>query len=169
MIIRRAHLSDALAMGTVWYRAAMVGYEGIFPPEAPALPEPAQIADDWRRAISAKVAGAVVLVACRTGPDPVVVGTVAGMPDPHESSRGHLRGLYVDPGHWSRGIGRALHEAVMAHFLRIGVRVAGLWVLEANVHARAMYERWGWQPGPGRRTLFPGVDEIFYMRTMRTT
>ena len=25
-------------MGTVWWRAAMLGYEGIFPPEAPPMP-----------------------------------------------------------------------------------------------------------------------------------
>jgi GNAT superfamily N-acetyltransferase len=167
--IRLAHPTDALAMGTVWHRAALAGYEGIFPPEAPALPTPEDIAEDWRRAIATDLPGAAVLVACQGGPDPVVVGTVAGMPDPDQSSRGHLRGLYVDPGYWGRGVGRALHDAVLVHFQRIGVRVAGLWVLEANVHARSMLERWGWQPGPGRRPLFPGVDEIFYMRHIGVT
>jgi GNAT superfamily N-acetyltransferase len=166
VIIRVAHQSDALAMGTVWRRAAMVGYEGIFPPEAPAFPEPELIADDWRRAIQADLAGATVLVACQDGPDPAVLGTVAGMPDPDQSSRGHLRGLYVDPGHWGRGIGQALHDAALDHFRRIGTRVAVLWVLEANVHARGIFERWGWQPGPGRREMLPDVAEILYLRQL---
>jgi GNAT superfamily N-acetyltransferase len=164
VIIRVAHPSDALAMGTVWRRAAMVGYEGIFPPEAPELPEPEQIADDWRRAIGADLAGATVLVACQDGPDAAVLGTVAGMPDPDQSGRGHLRGLYVDPGHWGRSIGRALHDAALDHFRRIGIRVGALWVLEDNVHARTIFERWGWQAGSTRREVLPGVDEIFYLR-----
>jgi GNAT superfamily N-acetyltransferase len=164
VIIRRARPSDAFDMGTVWRRAALVGYEGIFPPEAPPLPEGEQIAEDWQRAISTHRAGATVLVACTDGPDPVVVGTIAGMPDSDQSGRGQLNGLYVDPGHWGRGIGHALHDAALDHFRHIGIRVAVLWVLEANVHARIMFERWGWQTGPGRRSLFPGVDEIFYLR-----
>jgi GNAT superfamily N-acetyltransferase len=166
VIIRFARHEDAPAMGTVWRRAALVGYEGIFPPSAPPLPDVEEIAEDWRQAISASKAGAVVLVACLEGPDEVVVGTVAAMPDGEESSRGHLRGLYVDPGHWSRGIGRALHDTAVEHFRLAGFRIAALWVLEANVHARSMLERWGWRLAAGRRTLYPGVDEVFYLRSL---
>jgi GNAT superfamily N-acetyltransferase len=166
VIIRLAQPADAPAMGTVWRRAALVGYDGIFPSSAPPLPEVEEIAEDWRRAINATKAGAVVLVACQEGPDQVVVGTIAAMPDPDESSRGHLRGLYVDPGHWGRGIGRALHDAALEHFRLTGFRIAALWVLEANVHARSMFERWGWRLASGRRTLYPGVDEVFYLRSV---
>jgi GNAT superfamily N-acetyltransferase len=166
LIIRVAQLEDALAMGTVWRRAAMVGYDGIFPPSAPAFPEPEEIADDWRRAITADLTGAAVLVACHDGPDQVILGTIAAMPDADESTRGHLRGLYVDPGHWGRGIGRALHDTALEHFHHAGFRVAAGWVLEANVHVRAMAERWGWRLAPGRRTLYPGVTEVLYLRSV---
>jgi GNAT superfamily N-acetyltransferase len=161
--IRAAQLEDANAMGTVWWRAAMLGYEGIFPPEAPPMPPPEEVAQEWRRAILSLRAGGVVFVACLWDPDRTIVGTVAAVPDPDESSRGHLRALYVDPGSWGRGVGRALHDAALTHFQTIGFRVAILWVLEGNVRARAMWERWGWQPGPTRSTDYPGVNEICYL------
>ena len=35
VLIRTATLDDVVPMGTLWLRAALAGYEGIFPPEAP--------------------------------------------------------------------------------------------------------------------------------------
>jgi GNAT superfamily N-acetyltransferase len=162
-LIRAARLEDASAMGTVWWRAAMLGYEGIFPPEAPPMPPPDEVAQEWRRAILSLRAGGTVLVACLFDPDRTIVGTVAAVPDSQESSRGHLRALYVDPGHWGRGVGRALHDAALGHFQVSGYRIAILWVLEGNIRARAMYERWGWQAGPLRTTDYPGINEICYL------
>jgi GNAT superfamily N-acetyltransferase len=160
--IRAAALEDASVMGLVWWRAAMLGYEGIFPPEAPPMPPPEEVAQEWRRAILSLHTGGTVLVACLWDPDRTIVGTVAAVPDPEDPSRGHLRALYVDPGHWGRGVGRALHDHAIAHFQAMGFQVAILWVLEGNVRARAMWERWGWQPGPVRPTDYPGINEICY-------
>ena len=35
VLIRTATLDGVVPMGTLWLRAALAGYEGIFPPEAP--------------------------------------------------------------------------------------------------------------------------------------
>jgi hypothetical protein len=35
VLIRRATVDDVVPMGTLWLRAALAGYEGMFPPEAP--------------------------------------------------------------------------------------------------------------------------------------
>jgi GNAT superfamily N-acetyltransferase len=163
--IRLAEAEDTVAMGSVWLRAALVGYEGIFPPEAP-MPSVEAVADDWRAAIERPWGRGAYFVACEAGFDRTVVGTVAALPDPDEGSRGHLQALYVDPGHWGRGIGRALHDAALDHLRGSGFRVAVLWVLEANHRARAMYERWGWRAAPRRQTEFEGVDEICYLRAL---
>jgi len=163
--IRPAEPGDTAAMGSVWLRAALVGYEGIFPPEAP-MPTVEAIANDWREAIERPWGRAAYFVACDSGPDRTVVGTVAAVPDPDESVRGHLQALYVDPSHWGRGIGRALHDTALDHLSDAGFRVAVLWVLEANVRARAMYERWGWRSAPARQTEYRGVDETCYIRTL---
>lgn len=163
--IRPAEPGDTAAMGSVWLRAALVGYEGIFPPEAP-MPTVEAVAEDWRAAIERPWGRGAYFVACDASPSRTVVGTVAAVPDPDEGSRGHLQALYVDPGHWGRGIGRALHDAALDHLRTSGFRVAVLWVLEDNHRARAMYERWGWRAAPRRPTDFPGVDEICYLRAL---
>ena len=113
--------------------------------------------------IAAQGHSALVLVACDSGPDHTVVGTIAATADPHEGSRAQIRRLYVDPGYWGRGIGRRLHDEALAHVRQAGYRVVVLWVLERNVRARAMYERWGWRATPARQTDYPGVTEVCYL------
>jgi GNAT superfamily N-acetyltransferase len=146
----------------VWQRAALVGYDGIFPPEAPG-PTPELLTERTRSAIAAQGFNALVLVACMPGPEQTIVGTIGAVPDPDESTRAQIVRLYVDPGHWGRGIGRRLHDRALSHLRTAGYRVAVIWVLEANVRARSMVERWGWRAVPGRHTQFPGVDEVCYL------
>ena len=162
MLIRAAELHDAAAIGTVWQRAALVGYEGIFPPEVPA-PSSELLTQRSAQAIAAQGYNTLVLVACHTGPDGQVVGTIAACPDPDETSRAQLLRLYVDPSHWGRGIGRRLHDTALGHLQHAGYRVVVLWVLERNVRARTMYERWGWRATPARQTEYPGITEVCYL------
>jgi GNAT superfamily N-acetyltransferase len=149
----------------VWLRAALEGYQGIFPPSAP-VPTSESLVERSRQAIASQGYNTMVLVACTAGPDQTVVGTIGAVPDPDESTRAQIVRLYVDPGHWGRGIGRRLHDVALDHLRRAGYRVVVLWVLEANVRARAMYERWGWQATPARHAAHPGVDEICYLMTL---
>jgi GNAT superfamily N-acetyltransferase len=146
----------------VWLRAALVGYEGIFPPSLPE-PTPEVLAERSRRAIEAQGHNGLVLVACEAGPERRVVGTVSAVADPHEGTRARLQRLYVDPGYWGRGIGRGLHDQALYQLQGAGFRVVVLWVLERNWRARSAYERWGWQVTPARHTQYPGVTEICYL------
>jgi GNAT superfamily N-acetyltransferase len=67
-----------------------------------------------------------------------------------------LDGLYVLPKWWSRGVGRALHDDVLARLRTDGCKHCHLWVLEHNDRARALYERLGWQEnGDTRIVPFP--------------
>ncbi|HEX6416866.1 MAG TPA: GNAT family N-acetyltransferase [Acidimicrobiales bacterium] len=162
VLIRAAEPRDAPAIGTIWQRAALAGYEGIFPPDAPA-PSLELLTERSRLAIAAQGYNTLVLVACPTGHDGQVVGTVAVAPDPDETSRAQLLRLYVDPGHWGRGIGRRLHDTALEHLRAAGYRVVVLWVLESNVRARSIYEGWGWRATPGHRSGHPGVTQICYL------
>jgi GNAT superfamily N-acetyltransferase len=146
----------------VWQRAALVGYEGLFPADAP-VPSTEVLTERSRQAIAAQGYNTLVLVACNTGPDGHVVGTVAAVPDPDQTTRAQLLRLYVDPGYWGRGIGRRLHDTALGHLQQAGYRVVVLWVLEGNVRARTMYERWGWRATPARQTDYPGVTEVCYL------
>ena len=129
------------------------------------MPTVEAVADDCATPSSARGPGRL-LRGLRRHPYRTIVGTVAAVPDPDESCRGHLQALYVDPGHWGRGIGRRCTTPPSSHLRAAGFRVAVLWVLEANVRARAMYERWGWRATPRRQTDYPGVDEICYLRSL---
>ena len=150
-------------MGALWLRAALTAYEGIFPPEAPE-PTAAALTDSWRRAIERGPSGAAALVACHgTGSVVGTVAALAGLDGPYPAQ---LRRLYVDPGYWGLGIGRRLHDAALDRLRSAGHGVVALWVLEANVPARPMYERWGWSLTPDRQTAYPGVDEVRYVRAL---
>lgn len=156
-------MHDVGAMATVWWRAATLGYEGVLPPSAGAVPDQRILAEEWRQSLADQRAGTAILVACSTGPDQAVVGTIAAVADPGESSRGHLTALYVDPGWWGRGVGGHLHEAALRHMRRVGFRMAVAWVLDANVRARTMFERRGWQQSSTRPAPFPGRQEVCYL------
>ena len=164
MRIRRATIDDVGPMGTLWLRAALAGYEGIFPPGAPK-PTATELTERWRRAIARGPSATSALVACHGATD-AVVGTVAAEVDGGGPYMAQIGRLYVDPDHWGCGIGRRLHDSVLEHLRAGGQGIVALWVLEANGRARSMYERWGWRSTADRQTAYPGVDEIRYLRDL---
>jgi ribosomal protein S18 acetylase RimI-like enzyme len=56
--------------------------------------------------------------------------------------------LHVDPGHWRRGLGTALHQACVEEWQADGRRTAVLEVHADNRRAQAFYARHGWVPDP---------------------
>ena len=160
--MRPAGLDDVDALAAVELDTALTAYAGIFPPEAPA-PTLEEFTARWRARLTREpVAGAVFVVG-----DPIV-GLVMADPAPEldtdPEAHGHLRALYVDPGHWGQGIGRALHDAAV-EYLRIcrpQLRPLSLWVMERNERARARYEKWGWVRTDDRQEIYPGIDELRY-------
>jgi ribosomal protein S18 acetylase RimI-like enzyme len=57
---------------------------------------------------------------------------------------GELYAVYVDPGSFGHGVGKALCDRALADLRERGFRTATLWVLETNAGARRFYEREGW-------------------------
>jgi GNAT superfamily N-acetyltransferase len=57
---------------------------------------------------------------------------------------GELYAIYVDPGAWSSGVGRALIERAEKRLAEEYDRVI-LWVFDENSRARSFYEREGWR------------------------
>ncbi|MEV5436139.1 GNAT family N-acetyltransferase [Streptomyces sp. NPDC052682] len=56
--------------------------------------------------------------------------------------------FHVDPGHWRRGVGSALHAACREQWRADGRRTAVLEVHVGNQRAQAFYRRHGWLPDP---------------------
>jgi ribosomal protein S18 acetylase RimI-like enzyme len=149
-LIRAATADDVDAMAAVWLRSALTAYAGIFPEDAPK-PTHEQLVE--------VLTGGDCLVAI--GGDGVGGGVVGLV----QAEDGWLSHLYVDPDHWGRRIGTALHDAAVER-LRAdgGGGVARLWVLRENKLARAMYERRGWTLTDEVRPVYApaGVDDVQY-------
>jgi GNAT superfamily N-acetyltransferase len=91
--------------------------------------------------------------------------TVARARDADIPQFGLLAALYVDPDHWSRGIGRALLRAARARLVELGFQQAVCWVLTENRRAQRFYEQDGWaRDGEQRKETLWGVmvDDVRY-------
>ncbi|HEX7168401.1 MAG TPA: GNAT family N-acetyltransferase [Acidimicrobiales bacterium] len=162
LTIRAATATDVLAAATVHRAAAVAAFRSIFPEteEPPALE---WLVENWSELVSSPDGEALIAAA---GDE--VVGTVVARTDPHDPAVGQLHRLYVLPELWQGGVGTALHDAAIDRLRARGFARAGLWVLERNTAARAMYERRGWVLVPGREMRYEpsGVIEVRYEREL---
>ena len=147
MEIRTATAADAEAIGAVQEHGWQVAYRHIFPEAELAQGGFIQVAR-WRDRLADPPQGWSTFVAERAG---AVVGFASVGPSRDERGLGELYAIYVDPGAWSTGAGRALIERCEEQ-LRRNYAEATLWVLEDNPRARAFYERAGWSPDGARKT-----------------
>jgi len=74
-----------------------------------------------------------------------------------------IAALYVDPGHWRRGIGSALLRESLDRLVAAGAREATVWVLDGNAGGLAFYEQAGFEPDGARTPHEPsGRDQLRY-------
>lgn len=69
-------------------------------------------------------------------------------PQGSPADRVRLFQFHVDPGHWGRGVGAALHAACVEEWRADSKLTAVLDVPADNRRARAFYARLGWLPDP---------------------
>ncbi|MEW2609427.1 GNAT family N-acetyltransferase [Streptomyces sp. NPDC047880] len=83
----------------------------------------------------------------------VEAGRMAGLasfrvPEGAPAEEVKLFQFHVDPGHWRRGVGTALHAACVEEWQGDGRRTAVLDVHVGNRRAQGFYRRQGWVPEP---------------------
>jgi ribosomal protein S18 acetylase RimI-like enzyme len=132
LTIRSATLSDAAAIGEVHVASWQAAYAGLIPADFLAGLSASSRAASWARLIGDGTGQ--VLVAENDG---VVVGFAA-------YGDGRLYALYLLSEYWGRGLGRQLHDLVVAGLAAAGHDSAVLWVLSTNERAKAFYVRQGW-------------------------
>jgi GNAT superfamily N-acetyltransferase len=161
--LRRASERDAEAIAAVHCESALLAYRNIFPPDAPK-PTPSSLLDEWRQLCALEASEVFVAV---EGED--IVGVGALVQDADLPAGLVLKRLYVAPTRWGSGIGASLHDRLLVEAIARGATTINLWVLERNVRARAMYERWGWEyrPGPQLGNGFPEIVDVLYERDLR--
>lgn len=153
-LIRRASVGDARAIAEVAVLGWRAAYRGILPGDflTGLSVRAREIA--WQAMLESDPEGcAPAWVAERDGR---VVGFVSSGPPRDEDvplSAAEVYAIYVMPADWGMGVGRALLDAVTAHWRGRGATELVLWVLEANDAARAFYGATGWRPDGSRQRL----------------
>jgi GNAT superfamily N-acetyltransferase len=162
--IRPLTRDDIDPVAAVHVRACQAGYAGILPADGLDALDPADRAARLRDRPPGP--GERTLVA-------VVDGAVAGFamlgPYRGEDGPGELYALYVDPGRWGAGTGRALLTAARAELSGAGYPEMRLWVLEANRRGRRFYERAGLTPDGVRQMYTPRGGTVEVPKVRYTT
>ena len=130
----------------------LIAYRDYFPPHA-LQPDPNVLAGLWSRE---REDAHDVLVAI-DGDD--IVGSVVAR------AVGELARLHVHPSRWRQGLGRRLHDVAVDRLRAAGHQEIGLWVIEANVPARSLYESAGWELVPDQQLVELGITEVRYRMT----
>lgn len=136
MIIRPAGPEDALGIATIHVEAWRVAYRGIVPDEYLRSLTIEQRHAGWRRILETEES---VWVAAEGD---TVLGWISASRsrDVNASqSTGEIWAVYVDPGHWGQGVGRALCAAADEELRKQGFTDVTLWVLKENERALRFY------------------------------
>lgn len=143
ILVRRARLADAPAIGAVHVAAWRSAYAGILPTTYLADLSAARQARHYEAAIAA---GAPVLVASPATGVPRIVGfATMGRARVRGLADGEVETLYVLDDFRDQGIGRRLMRAGASLLAGAGCRSVFLWVLRDNP-SRFFYQHLGGQP-----------------------
>jgi ribosomal protein S18 acetylase RimI-like enzyme len=165
MHLRKARADDAAAVAVVHVRSWQAGYRGLVPDEYLDRLRPEDRAPHYTFGVrDPRVPATVVAVDGRA-----IVGFATAGPSPDDERRGELLALYVDPGHWGRGIGRELLRDARTRLAARGFAEGQLWAFVGNDRAERFYRSDGWTPDGRRRhaeVWGVRVSEIGYRRAL---
>jgi ribosomal protein S18 acetylase RimI-like enzyme len=189
VVIRAASAADAAQIAAVMRDSWFAAYHGLIEDalidRATSLDGGARIRQSfwtrpWQRMLAAVASppppapgapGSGIVGYATFGPEVDVLDTPWPYPPTAAGWAGEmaeLYALYVHPGWWSTGTGRALMDQVLARVRADGYTGITLWVLEANARARRFYQRAGFAPDGTRHVLadLGGVTEVRYRRAL---
>ena len=122
----------------MWDESARAGFTDLLPP---GHPFPELEAERWFALLEDP---AVSLLLVEEDGEPLGLSACgASRDDDVDESVGEIRSFFVAPGHWRRGVGRALMAAVLDSLRERGYTVATVWSFTANERANAFYEGLG--------------------------
>jgi GNAT superfamily N-acetyltransferase len=164
VLIRDAQPGDEDAVADVHVRAWKSAYRGLLPAEYLDGLRPSDRICGYRFGALDADAPHTLLAFDRTA----LLGfsTFGASRDQDAADAAELYALYVDPGRWRTGTGRALLLASRERLHRLGYSEAILWVLRGNQAGERFYEADGWRRDGSSRWEDPwGVrSEVFRFR-----
>ena len=173
VVVRRAAVDDADAIGVVHVRAWQAAYRGLMSDEhLDGLSTDQRIAG-WREGLAERAKDRAVLVVEDPADGRVcgfaVVGDVRTGDGSAPVGEGELWAINLEPGAWGRGLASALLAGAVDELSARGCTEAHLWVLDGNARARRFYEREGWAPDGGVKHQAFGdrtLREVRYRRAL---
>lgn len=170
MQVRVATVHDAEAVAAVHVHSWQTAYRGLIPDAYLDTLSVERRSEVWSRILAESDLPHTGTFVLHDGLE--VTGFVHVAPtrdDDLPASTGEVTGIYVTPNAWGHGGGRHLMDAAQASLKAAGFMTGALWVLEANLRARAFYERQGWAPDGSRKFNDRGdfvLLEVRYTRTL---
>jgi ribosomal protein S18 acetylase RimI-like enzyme len=149
MLLRPAVPADAAAVAHVHARSWQVAYRELLPEEYLGGLQVEDRAPHY--SFGDRRPGAPLTTVAIEGGEICGFATTGPSRDADRTGSGELYALYVDPGRWDRGAGRALMRDSREHLASAGFTEAHLWVLEGNARAERFYRLDGWAPDGARR------------------
>lgn len=162
--VRPATAEDADAIGRVHAETWRAAYAGVFPEAAFDVEERRRW---WRRWFAQEPRPRAATFVAEL--DGEVVGFAGVGASREEDGVGELYTIYVDPGRWGTGAGRALIADAESSLAGSGFAEAMLWVLEGNERAERFYRAAGWSRDGGRKAeQFQGAEivEVRYRKPL---
>jgi GNAT superfamily N-acetyltransferase len=162
--VRAAAAADADAIGQVHADTWRAAYAGVLPEAAFDVNARQRF---WREVFEREWPPAsAVFVAEFEG---AVIGFAGVGESREEEGVGELFTIYVEPGRWGTGAGRALIERAEESLAGSGFDEALLWVLEGNERAERFYRAAGWTRDGGQKVEeFQGaaLTEVRYRKRL---
>jgi len=147
MQIRRATPEDAGAIAVIHVASSRAAYRGILPEEVLQAFTVERRETIWREILTTRDAD--VWIAEHAGRDLGWICVGASRDPDAKPTTAELRAMYIDPGSWRRGVGRALWSQAEAVLRAANCPQITLWVLEDNARALAFYRSVGFVEDPG--------------------
>ncbi|MBI3147702.1 MAG: GNAT family N-acetyltransferase [Betaproteobacteria bacterium] len=148
-----AQTADARDIAQVHVASWQKAYRELLPADYLASLSVESRATGWRRDIES---GASSVVVARLA-DGDIIGFANFGPSRDADApprRGELWAIYLQPDHWSCGVGRALCTRVLHELAAQGYVSVSLWVMAGNMRAIRFYERAGFACEPGSMKAF---------------
>jgi RimJ/RimL family protein N-acetyltransferase len=149
MVCREPNVGDAGALARIHVAAWQVGYRGLMPDEFLDRLDATKSERRWTATILESAQS--ILVAEEQG-ELFGACTFGSSRDNDAPSTAEIYSLNVSPAAWGRGAGRALLAAATQHLARLEFSRVTLWVIDGNVRARTLYERFGFAEDGSART-----------------
>jgi GNAT superfamily N-acetyltransferase len=146
MRVRRADVTDAMAIAVVQVISSRAAYQGLLPQDDPDSRDTGRRREVWERILAEADWPRSATLVADSGDG--VVGFADLCPTRDEDADpltvGEITAIYLLPAIWGTGVGALLLRESVNALGEAGYRQATLWVLETNHRARRFYETGGW-------------------------